>query len=319
MMRAVEIHEGVDWPAVLEQLGIAPEYLVDRHGPCPACGGKDRFRFDNKNGRGGFYCNGCGAGDGFSLLQRVHGWDFRTARDRVVKAAGLGSSAASADVCKPIRPNLIAAQPPARVRRLHTEVCKLEDCADAIAYLESRALWPIATSSSLRAHVSVEYYVEGQRIDRYPALVADVRDFAGELVTTHVTYLRDGRKLADHEPRKILSPMVGREACAVRLYRITGDFMGIGEGLETCIAASILHDDIPVWSALNTSLLQKFTPPADIKRLIVFADRDLPGITAAAALLERLQGQVRVEICTPPAPAKDWADALRAMRASGNA
>ncbi|MDI5829610.1 hypothetical protein MJN51_36035, partial [Salmonella enterica subsp. enterica serovar Kentucky] len=34
-----------------------------RHAPCPACGGKDRFRFDD-NGRGSFICNQCGAGDG---------------------------------------------------------------------------------------------------------------------------------------------------------------------------------------------------------------------------------------------------------------
>jgi putative DNA primase/helicase len=85
--------------------------------------------------------------------------------------------------------------------------------------------------------------------------------------------------------------------------------MGIGEGLETAISAAVLHE-IPVWAALNTSLLAKFTPPADIERLIVFADNDLPGMKAAAALLERLQGQVRVEIRSPPAPHKDWNDVL---------
>ena len=77
MMRATEIHERVNWPSVLAQLGIGAAYLTNRHGPCPSCGGKDRYRFDNKNGRGGFYCNGCGPGDGFTLLKRVHGWDFR--------------------------------------------------------------------------------------------------------------------------------------------------------------------------------------------------------------------------------------------------
>ncbi len=92
MMRATEIADriGSRWPLVLEQLGIAPAFLTNKHGPCPACGGSDRYRFDNRHGRGGFYCNQCGAGDGFELLQRVHGWDFKTARDRVAEIAGLG-------------------------------------------------------------------------------------------------------------------------------------------------------------------------------------------------------------------------------------
>ncbi|HCN2441090.1 TPA: toprim domain-containing protein, partial [Escherichia coli] len=45
-----------------------------RHAPCPACGGKDRFRFDD-NGRGSFICNQCGAGDGLDLIKRVNNCD----------------------------------------------------------------------------------------------------------------------------------------------------------------------------------------------------------------------------------------------------
>ena len=95
MMRAAEIASsiGPKWPAILEQLGIDGKYLRDKHGPCPACGGRDRYRFDNRFGRGGFYCNGCGAGDGFTLLQRVFGWDFKTARARVIEAAGIATQA----------------------------------------------------------------------------------------------------------------------------------------------------------------------------------------------------------------------------------
>jgi len=317
MMRADDIHARIDWPTVLALLGIPPEALrLKKSGACPNCGGHDRYTFDNRRGRGDFICRACGAGSGFDLLMRVHRWDFRTARDRVVEAAGFKSSADVGSTRLAPKPSAAAARPPARVRRLRTELCRLEDCDDAIQYLDYRGLWPAAASSSLRAHASVEYYDNGQRIDRYPALVADVQDFAGKLVTTHVTYLANGRKLAKHEPRKIFSPMVGREACAVRLYPITGDSMGVAEGLETAIAASVLHDNVPVWSALNTALLAKFTPPANISRLIVFADRDLPGMTAAATLIERLQGQIRVEIRAPASPHKDWNDDLFARGAA---
>ncbi|WP_420488916.1 primase-helicase zinc-binding domain-containing protein [Phytobacter diazotrophicus] len=40
-----------NWPKIFEQLGIfiPPNH---RHGPCPCCGGKDRFRMDDLEGRG---------------------------------------------------------------------------------------------------------------------------------------------------------------------------------------------------------------------------------------------------------------------------
>lgn len=59
------------WPLVLSQLGIKVPRSPRQHAPCPACGGVDRFRFDDK-GRGSFFCNQCGAGDGLDLIQRVN-------------------------------------------------------------------------------------------------------------------------------------------------------------------------------------------------------------------------------------------------------
>jgi putative DNA primase/helicase len=196
------------------------------------------------------------------------------------------------------------------VLRLKRETCALADCPDALDYLTSRALWPMAARTSLRAHAGVDYFEDGQKVGRYPALLAAVRDIQGDLVTIHTTYLNAGRKLTAHEPRKLLSPMHGRQGCAVRLQRITGDVLGIGEGIETCLAAAQLRD-IPTWAALNTSLLAKFTPPPTIKCLVIFADRDRAGLDAAARLTERLQGALRIELCTPLAGVKDWNDALQ--------
>ena len=58
------------WEEILLQLGI---YLprLNKHGPCPCCGGKDRFRFDDKDGRGTWFCNQCGNGDGLDLIAKV--------------------------------------------------------------------------------------------------------------------------------------------------------------------------------------------------------------------------------------------------------
>jgi putative DNA primase/helicase len=314
-MRADEVSAriGALWPDVLARLGIAREFLVKRHGPCPACGGKDRYRFDNRSGRGDFFCSGCGPGDGFALLMRVHGWDFRTAFARVMDAADLRHTATVTPVRSLPTPacNPESARPTERVLRLWRESCEVCDCADAIEYLASRRLWPLPTGCTLRAHLSTEYFEGGQRVGRFAALVGDVRDEAGDLVTVHVTYLHKGRKLAERESRKILSPLTGRTGCAIRLQRPCGDSLGIGEGIETCLAAAALHG-IPTWSALNTSLLAKFEPPPGIKRLMVFADRDIPGLDAAARLMVRLQGKVTLEVRTPVPPAGDWADVLAA-------
>ncbi len=58
------------WSEILQAAGIGPEYLTNSHGPCPLCGGKDRFHFDNQEDRGTYICNQCGAGDGLTLLSR---------------------------------------------------------------------------------------------------------------------------------------------------------------------------------------------------------------------------------------------------------
>lgn len=79
------------WPDILAAFGVDRHALRDEHGPCPACGGNDRFRFDDKNGDGEWYCNQCGgdggggAGDGFMLLQRVCSLDLGDAINEVGK------------------------------------------------------------------------------------------------------------------------------------------------------------------------------------------------------------------------------------------
>ena len=40
------------WRSILTVLGIDERALSGKHGPCPMCGGKDRFRFDDREGRG---------------------------------------------------------------------------------------------------------------------------------------------------------------------------------------------------------------------------------------------------------------------------
>lgn len=58
------------WPQLLPALGISI-HASGSHSACPVCGGKDRFRFDNQDGRGTWHCNQCGAGDGLNLVEKA--------------------------------------------------------------------------------------------------------------------------------------------------------------------------------------------------------------------------------------------------------
>ena len=74
------------WPRILTALGI--QVLKNRHQPCPVCGGSDRFRFDDREGRGTWYCNQCGAGDGLKLVEKVFGVSPSDAAAKVAAVTG---------------------------------------------------------------------------------------------------------------------------------------------------------------------------------------------------------------------------------------
>ncbi|PXW53057.1 plasmid and phage DNA primase [Grimontella sp. AG753] len=74
------------WPRILPALGV--KVMKNRHQACPVCGGSDRFRFDDKEGRGTWFCNQCGAGDGLKLVEKVFGVKPSEAARRVNAVTG---------------------------------------------------------------------------------------------------------------------------------------------------------------------------------------------------------------------------------------
>jgi putative DNA primase/helicase len=59
-----------------------------KHQPCPACGGKDRFRFTDRDGDDDYYCSGCDPGKGISLVANVNGWTYPEAAKRIDEFIG---------------------------------------------------------------------------------------------------------------------------------------------------------------------------------------------------------------------------------------
>ena len=75
---------------------IFPRFNIDvrfkKKTPCPACGGRDRFRYDDKNGNGDYICQHCGAGDGFSLIQKCTHLSFPDTIAEVAAIVGLDAT-----------------------------------------------------------------------------------------------------------------------------------------------------------------------------------------------------------------------------------
>lgn len=86
------------WPRILPALGV--KVIKNRHQACPVCGGSDRFRFDDKEGRGTWFCNQCGAGDGLKLVEKVFGVKSSEAAQKVNAVTGN---------LQPVAPEVIAA------------------------------------------------------------------------------------------------------------------------------------------------------------------------------------------------------------------
>jgi CheY-like chemotaxis protein len=205
------------WPSILHALGVDPAYLRNKHGPCPLCGGKDRYRFDDRDGAGTWICSHCGAGTGPQLIEHLKGIGFIEAVKAVCNVLPMATQPA---------PQCPAGDVWERLRRIWRESAPVT-CDDAVArYLEARRVWgPYPYPADIRCHPALGYYEDAKRIATYPAMVALVRGPDGKGRSLHVTYLDPkGGKARVNSARKLLAP-TGRGG-AIRLSaRVEGDML----------------------------------------------------------------------------------------------
>lgn len=295
------------WREILPLLGVAPRFLVRRHGPCPLCGGKDRFRFDDRDGRGSYYCGQCGPGDGIIMVRKKNGWDFKTAADEIDRILGNLAYQAAA-IGKPSNPQRDDEGRARDIRRLLQEA-RSPDVVTA--YLKRRGL--TVTSPILRGHWQCPYYEDGQHVGTYRAVVAPIQAPDGRLVSAQRIY--DAPNLAS---RKKMMPPVGTvTGGAVRLFDIIDGRLGVAEGVETALAAYQMKG-FPMWASLSAHGLETFEPPPEAEIVYIFADNDanFVGQSAAHNLAKRLHkaGFAIGGILTPPKQGTDCLDFLNGAR-----
>lgn len=301
-MKITDVARG-HWRQLLPSFGYHPPMNPRSHGPCPMCGGKDRFRFDDRDGTGSWLCNQCGHGDGFDLIQRLAGVQFLDARKQVAGMLGFKLENRNDAPFQEDKDR--------KAMQAVWQACGQPTEGSPVGrYLKSRVgiLWP---SNSLREHAALWNPATKTRM---PAMVCMIAGPSGRAANLHCTFLtNDGRK-AEAEPVKRVMRGPLPEGAAVRLGR-ADKTMGVAEGIETAIAASILNKMVPVWATVNGTMLAKWTPPEGAETILIFADNDenYTGQAKAYQLANRLavQFKKRCDVIMPELIGGDWADVLK--------
>ncbi len=305
------------WRSVLLALGIPEPCLTGKKGPCPVCGGKDRFRFDDKGGSGSFFCNQCGPGYGIHLLQKTMGVEYAAAC-RMIEGV-IGVAATSDGPAAPAKSERDRVSATLRAKEVWEGAAHLAAGSRVADYLRSRGLSPVIGGplKSIRSVDRLLYLDEqGEFRGRLPAMVALIHDADRRPTGIHRTFLTaDGSgKAPVPVPRKILGSLPA--GSAVRLGDPSGA-LGIAEGVETALAAALLFK-VPVWAALTAGNLETWTPPDGVTEIHVFGDSDknFTGQRAAYALANRLALQrFTVTVQLPQPLGDDWNDVVLRGRA----
>jgi putative DNA primase/helicase len=336
--------ECVDWYSVLPALDIPLDLINNprKLGPCPKCGGNTRFRFVNDDGRGHWYCNGCGSGDAPKLLQVVFGWNkvetiFKI-KEVVMKGVVSGDP--------PIRQEPIANKPDRKAARKWLERTRsesslmTEDCA-AWRYLFHRipGLRLEWISPYIRAHSRLYHkldevrdrktneVLQRKKVSFWPGMLGIVVDKKKQPVTIHRTYLTAQGLKAFSDPDEVKKQMTGTRKLAgdhipVNIPRSTSPrklrILIVCEGIETALAiVAMTGNEYPVWAMLNAANLSVLDFECeDYDLVIVAGDHDFEDKFGKRA--GHVYGKKAVERCQqlgkravlrlPEVEGEDWCD-----------
>lgn len=177
-------------------------------------------------------------------------------------------------------------------------------------YLKRRGfggVWPLP--ELLRLHRELPYWHGAEKLGTFPAMVAPIIAPDGRTVALHRTYLTaDGRKADLPSPKKVTGAAGSLAGACIPLHKPARGVIGIAEGIETALAAS-LASGVPTMAAYCAGALAGYLWPAGVQRLVIFADADKAGREAADTLRARaMAARLRSEVLTPTTEGTDWCD-----------
>lgn len=258
-------------------------------GRCPCCGYPEAFALAERQGRALAWCASCQDCEAVA---------------RLLRGAGALPERRRADA--PARnPGAAAAERTARALALWNGAAPaLGTPADR--YLIARGLPGLAVSPALRFRADCPH-PSGARLS---AMIALVRNVAGEPVAIHRTFLRrDGSGKADIQPAK--ASLGSISGGAIRLAE-AGPELVVGEGIESTASAGRMLG-LPSWSAINAgNLARAIELPELVRAVLIAVDRDAPGERAAHEAAWRWQREGRrVRLARPNVAGQDCNDVIR--------
>jgi len=273
------------WDWILTTL-CGPEIVRRKHGPCPMCGGKDRYRYDNKNNGGEYYCAQCGHGDGFDLLCKLNGWDFKTAANAVDDLLGNTTKEKLLEVEQKEQKPFLPIDPDKRRSALNAVWADADQPQVAIDYLAGRGLDVEKAKSmgllgDIRGSGSL---LDSDTRQRVPGMVAMIRNGSGRPIGIHRTLLPP----QGVRTKKMMPPIEPIAGAGIRLGKIT-DKVVIGEGIETTLAACMLYN-MPGLCAMFANNMERIQIPEHVRKVVICVDNDrsFTGQAASFALAKRL-------------------------------
>lgn len=273
------------WTDALIQNGIDEHLLTGKHCKCPLCGGKDRFRYTDKDGDGRYFCNGCGAGDGMTLLMKVTGREFK-------------------DLAKELEPSKFKTMErkvvdhSGLIEKIKAKMVPVEDGDLVCRYLASRGI----SRFDFRWVKYVPDAYQWVTKERLPAMVVAMRDLTGAVKGYHLTFLNlDGTKHS-----RLYTPGETGD-CTIWLSK-PGTIISLAEGIETAMSVSHMTKQT-CWATGDAGRMERFVVPAGVEGVQIWADNDenFAGQSAAYALANRLALKgYRVEVHVPDIPGFDY-------------
>lgn len=199
-------------------------------------------------------------------------------------------------------------------------------CKPVWDYFENRGLGmlkyaPADTFRDMFYGPHVPYYEDGKIQGYYDTLVSIIRSNS-KVWSLHRIFLLHGAKAPVSNAKKVMIPNSSGANTSkfIRLGNVPEHgIIGIAEGIETALAC-FCGIRIPTWSAISAAFLEEFTPPKNVKAVIIFGDKDKSevGLHSAMVLKERLLALgIKAFICLPksdiPNGSKgiDWLDELQ--------
>ncbi len=204
-----------------------------------------------------------------------------------------------------------------RIAQLWAQCVPLVPGDPVTLYLKRRGfagVWPLP--DVLRLHRALPYWHEGECIGIYPAMVAPLTAPDGRVVALHRTYLTpDGRKSDVPTVKKLTAAAGPLAGACIALAKPEHGRIGIAEGIETALAAWCAST-MPTVAAYCADSLAAWRWPANVQRIMIFADADDAGRKAAERLRNRATAaRVRCDAMTPTDAGADWCDVWAARDA----